>query len=125
LDAATGATTWSTAITPAGADGGTPAIDAAGHLYIGTDTGVMDAYSSSGTLLWSDKLNTVGAFDPALDGTTLYTADSGSASLNAYSTATGATLASYPLNDGGGPPAIIANGTIYQGDNGVTELTLP
>jgi outer membrane protein assembly factor BamB len=168
LDAATGATTWSTAITPADAIGGVPAIDAEGNLYIGTDFGVMDAYSSAGTLLWSDKLDVTGAFDPALDGTTLYTIatgnhdrllalntsdgsqlwktpfnpatssatvangvvyaaadNNGTGSLNAYNAATGATLASYPLNTRGGPPALIANGTIYQGDDGVTALTPP
>jgi outer membrane protein assembly factor BamB len=165
LDATTGATTWSTALTPAGADSSVPAIDAAGNLYIGTGTGAMDAYSSSGTLLWSDTLNVTAAFEPALDGTTLYTiatgdnnnnqlialntsdgsqlwetslnpgsngvlyaaandaGGNGNGSLNLYNATTGATLASYPLNEQGGPPAIIANGTIYQGDDGVRELT--
>jgi len=126
----------------------------------------MDAYSSSGTLLWSDTLNVTAAFEPALDGTTLYTIATGdnnnqlialntsdgsqlwetslnpgsnptvangilyaaangggNGNLNLYNATTGATLASYPLNEQGGPPAIIANGTIYQGDDGVLELT--
>jgi outer membrane protein assembly factor BamB len=169
LDAATGTTTWSTAIAPAGADGSTPTIDAAGNLYLGTDTGAMDAYSSTGTLLWSDTLDVTSASAPAIDGTTLYAMATGNndrlialntsdgsqlwdtpltpgdiapavangvvytsvrtsdydGSLNAYNTATGAALASYPLDGNGTAPAIIANGTIYVGDQGVFAFTSP
>jgi hypothetical protein len=40
-----------------------------------------------------------------------------------YNTATGSALASYPLNDSGNSQPLIANGTIYIADEGVTAFT--
>ena len=105
-----------------------PAVDGATLYTIATGDGnneLIALNTSDGSQLWETPINP-GTTSPAVANGVVYAADSGSngtGSLNAYNAATGATLASYPLNDDGGPPTIIANGTIYQGDNGVTELT--
>jgi outer membrane protein assembly factor BamB len=121
LDAATGATIWSTALTPSGTDGGIPVIDAAGNIYLATESGAMDAYSPSGTLLWSDALSEQGTFDPAVDGSTLYTlvnqasndATGASNDLIALNTSDGSTLWETPLSAEPGSDPAIANGVIY------------
>jgi outer membrane protein assembly factor BamB len=114
LDAATGATTWSTTLTPSGTDGGIPVIDAAGNIYLATESGAIDAYSSQGTLLWSNSLNNGGAFDPAVDGSTLYAVATGASDdLYALNTSDGSQLWETPLDlDPGSDPAV-ANGVLY------------
>jgi hypothetical protein len=71
-------------------------------------------------------------WDPAVAGSHLYTAQPVAAISPVRRThiTAGRDIrpkfpARYPLNEQGGPPAIIANGTIYQGDDGVLELTPP
>jgi outer membrane protein assembly factor BamB len=127
LNAATGATLWSTALTPSGTAGGIPVIDAAGTIYLATETGAMDAYSSSGTLLWSDALSEQGTFDPALDGSTLYTLVTGASyDLIALNTSDGSQLWDTPLGYPPGSDPAVANGVLYAttldsgpgGDNG-------
>jgi hypothetical protein len=83
--------------------------------------------TSDGSQLWDTPL-TPGDIAPTVANGVVYTSVRTSdydGCLEAYNATTGAALASYPLDGNGTAPALIANGTIYVGDQGVFAFTSP
>jgi hypothetical protein len=125
LSAATGARLWSYA--PGGASGtfrATPAVDAAGNVYVGTkgsQASVFYAIKADGSgLLWSSAVNADLYSSPALgsDGTVYVASEWRQADftrLHALDMATGAIRwrASLPADATWSSPAIAADGTLY------------
>ncbi len=124
IGAANGNLLW-TYDTGSGSSNSTPAIDAAGNIYVATritaTVGGIYSFDSNGNVRWSVLAATgVGATysSPAIskDGSTVYFYNTGSGNVRAYYTADGAEKWSAPVQSGAGLGTSIsvdADGTIY------------
>lgn len=116
---AAGATKWSSPFTADSEIYTTPALDAAGNIYVATTSG-QNVYSitPSGTLRWKHHIGGACTSSPAIsaDGTTLYLAGYDHV-LYALAIADGAQRWTYPLGDEvrASSPAIDADGVVYVG----------
>lgn len=97
-----------------------PALDAAGNVYIATSTGGrVFSITPTGSQRWSVSGPTLTTGSPTLsaDGATLYVGGGPDRRLYAFSTTNGATRWTYTMGDGvvASAPAIDSEGVIYIG----------